>query len=187
MVSRSLEAGNTIMPPTDSITNGKSSVWAAPARCASRSASLPGTAEACGVKESRPPPTVTATFALAAFTAPVAAPVRSAMKMTASIATNSTVPCRNSAVGSIATAPSTAGRPAQIVSATRSTATNAATKPANVSVTCAPYRSRLGTNASTRTPATATPKTMSIGLSRKYSMLGVGRVIGAILRLGRPS
>ncbi len=49
-----LPEGNTIMPPTDSIASGKSSVWVAPARSAWRSASLPGTAEACGVNESSP-------------------------------------------------------------------------------------------------------------------------------------
>ncbi len=38
---RGRRPGNTIMPPTDSIASGKSSVWVAPARSAWRSASLP--------------------------------------------------------------------------------------------------------------------------------------------------
>ena len=106
MVNRSLDAGKTIMPPTDSIASGKSSVWAAPARSASRSASLSGTADACGVKESNPPraPTVT----LVVVTLVLTACVRSAMKMTAMMATNSRVPCRNRAGRSMATAPKTA-------------------------------------------------------------------------------
>ena len=42
------------MPPTASIVSGNTSVWLAPARSASCSAALSGTAEACGVKESKP-------------------------------------------------------------------------------------------------------------------------------------
>jgi hypothetical protein len=127
-----LEAGNTIMPPTDSVSSGKSSVCAAPARCASRSASLPGTADAWGVNESRPAaPTETLLSALAW--------VRSATKITASTATSSTVPCRNSVGRSIATAPSTALRPeADSERLTSTTATNAAIRPPRASVTWVP-------------------------------------------------
>ena len=54
MVSRSLAAGKTSMPPTASIVSGNTSVWLAPARSASCSAALSGTADACGVKASNP-------------------------------------------------------------------------------------------------------------------------------------
>ena len=124
------------MPPTDSISSGKSSVCAAPARSASRSASLPGTADACGVNESRPPEPATPAFKATLLS--TLACVRSAMKMTASTATSSTVPCRYSVGRSMATAPSTALRPdAGIDSATSTSAKNAATKPPTASVTWA--------------------------------------------------
>ncbi len=186
MVNRSLAAGNTIMPPTESVSSGKISVCAAPARCASRSASLPGTAEACGVKESSPPlPAATAVLVWAA----TRWALRSAMKMTAITATSNTVPCKNSVGRSTAIDPSTARRPVTgIDRATTMSAMNAATNPLRASVTCAPYRSRRGRNASASTPTTAMPKTMSIGHSRKYSMLGLGKIIRVVLRLsgGRP-
>lgn len=48
MVSRSSEAGNSSMPATANMVSGNTSVCATPARVATRSATLPGTAEACG-------------------------------------------------------------------------------------------------------------------------------------------
>jgi hypothetical protein len=51
------------------------------------------------------------------------------------------------------------------LTATRTTARKAPTRPTMVIATCTAYRLVLGTNASTRTPMRANPKTTSSGSS----------------------
>ena len=109
MVSRSSAAGNSSIPPTANIVSGNTSVCITPALVASFSATLPATAEACGVN------------------APVRAPWlsdsdpvrmrRSAISRMPRTPTSRIVPCRNSAGASTATAPSdrgVAGRAVQL-------------------------------------------------------------------------
>ena len=55
MVSRSSAAGNSSMPPMANMVSGNTSVCTMPALVATFSATLPATAEACGVNASRPP------------------------------------------------------------------------------------------------------------------------------------
>ena len=54
IVSRSSAAGNSSIPPMANSVSGNTSVCITPALAASFSATLPTTAEACGVNESRP-------------------------------------------------------------------------------------------------------------------------------------
>src|SRR5207302_844005 len=55
IVSRSCAAGKSSMPPIANIVSGKTSVCANPEDTATRSAGLPGSAEACAVNASPPP------------------------------------------------------------------------------------------------------------------------------------
>ncbi len=89
--------------------------------------------------------------------------------------TRAMVPCKNNAGASSTTEPSTAGLPGVPCSsrASNATATTAATKPPSARVTCTRYRAARGRKASTSTPATPIPNTISMGESRPYSMLGV--------------
>ncbi len=104
------------MPPIAKSANGKTSVCVTPALAASRSASLPGTAEARGVKASTPrAPTETDSADAAARSSP-----RSATSSADSSDTHRTVPCRNSVGPSIATDPTAADClvPASAITAT---------------------------------------------------------------------
>ena len=92
----------------------------APAVAASRSATLPGTADGCGANESVPGTSRAGAFSTS----------RSAISSTARIATSTIVPCRNSVGPSIATDPTAA---TERVPASSTTATNAATRPPSVS------------------------------------------------------
>jgi hypothetical protein len=58
------------------------------------------------------------------------------------------------------------------VAATTIVMMNAATSEPSASTRCTARRNGRGTNASTRTPTTAAVKTISIGASWPYSMLG---------------
>ena len=55
MISRSLAAGNSIIPDTANSISGKTSVCSSPRVEASRSASVPGSADAWPAKASTPP------------------------------------------------------------------------------------------------------------------------------------
>ena len=157
MVSRSLDAGNSIMPPTANSVSGKISVCMAPVTRPSRSSGLPGGAAAC------------ATNGLLAG---------SAMSSTLTKARTTIVPWMNRVGRSTPTAPIAATWPelplAKILpdAATTMVSTNATTRAARVSMSWRLRRRSRGANASTRTPVTAAPNTTSIGESWPYSMLG---------------
>ena len=87
MVSRSLDAGNSSIPPSDNSSSGYTSVCTRPSREALASSGEPGVVEACAVN------------------AVESGLVSSAMVNTASKAKTRIVPCRNSAGPSITTAP----------------------------------------------------------------------------------
>ena len=101
MVSRSPEAGKSIMPPMANMVSGNTSVCMIAALIATCSVTLPGTAEACGVNACKPdeadPPVR-----------------RSAMSRTPITATARMAPCRNSAGRSTVTEPMTACWPVPI-------------------------------------------------------------------------
>ena len=103
------------------MVSGKISVWAMPAFVASFSVTLPGTADAMGVKASSPPAPSSASTSEAIR--------RSAISSVPRRPTISRVPCRNRAGLSTATAPITALRPIDEPSPIHSitTATSAAT------------------------------------------------------------
>ena len=88
------------------------------------------------------------------------------------------VPWMNRVGRSTATAPAAATCPAPppakmlLDAATRMVRMNAAPRPPNASTRCRPRRAGRGANASTSTPASAAPKTTSIGASWLYSMCG---------------
>ena len=110
------------------MVSGNTSVWMTPALVANRSATSPGTAEACGVKPSRPrcPPSASAS----------AGTRRSAISRMPSTPTSRMVPCKNSAGASMTTAPITAERPTAppMSRANSTTATSAAASPPRLSV-----------------------------------------------------
>ena len=173
MVSRSSAAGNSSMPPMANSVSGNTSVCMMPALVASFSATLPATADACGVNASRPP-----ALRLGVRGAGMR---RSAISRMPRTPTSRMVPCRNSAGASTATAPITAVRPTLPCRsrASATTATNAATSPPRLSTTERRSAAARGRNASTSTPTTATPNTISMGDSSPYSTLGVGSFIFA--------
>ena len=157
MVSRSFEAGKSIIPPTANSVSGKISVCMIPAARPSRSSWLPG---------------------VAAATAANGLLLVSPMSSTLTKASTTIVPWMNRVGRSTATAPSAAtcpGLPAAYrlcIAATTIVRMNAATRDPRVRTRCAARREERGANASTRTPTTAAPKTTSIGASWPYSMLG---------------
>ena len=157
MVSRSFAAGKSIMPPTANSVSGKISVCMIPAARPSRSSWLPGGAAA---------------------TAANGLLLVSPMSSTLTSARITMVPWMNRVGRSTATAPWAAtcpGLPATYrlcVAATTIVRMNAASRDPSVRTSCAARRDERGANASTRTPATAAPKTTSIGASWLYSMLG---------------
>ena len=165
-----MDAGNSNMPPIANIARGNTSVCATPASMASFSATLPGVVDACGVNESmrRSAPD------------PVTAMVRSASSAIAGIDTSTMVPCRKRVGPSIATAPDIADAS---VPARPRIAASAATSPARARLRCVIRRARSGTNASTRTPSTATENTINIGASKPYCTSGV--VIADLLNCRR--
>ena len=157
MVSRSLEAGNSIMPPTANSVSGKISVCMLPAARPSRSSGLPGVAAACAAN---------------------GLSLVSAMSSTLTKASTSMVPWMNSVGRSTATAPIAATWPGLPLAyscaceATTIVRMNAAASEPSASTRCTARRAGRGVNASTSTPATAAPKTTSIGESCPNSMLG---------------
>ncbi len=158
MVSRSLAAGNSSIPPTANRVSGKISVCMAPVTSPSRSSWLPGGAAAW------------ATNGLLLV---------SAMSSTLTKARTRIVPWMNRVGRSTATAPAAATWPGLPWSKIESDAitmvsTNAAASEPRVSTSWTARRSERGVKASTRTPTTAAPKTTSIGASWPYSMCGAG-------------
>ncbi len=197
IVSRSPHAGNSIIPPTASKARGKTSVVTAPARVASNSASVLGTEAPEGVNMSAstpPPPGPPRVIASSPPPTPASLRIvtgattrssrRSAMNPTAMTAMISSRPCRYSAGRSITTAPDIANSPfapsCVCATATAIRAPNPTTNPPSASESCRAYRSLRGAKASTRTPTTPTPKTMSIGARDAYSTLGVSMAASVI-------
>ena len=167
MVSRSLDAGNSSMPPTANRVSGKISVWKAPVTRPSRSSGLPGG---------------TAAWAANGLL------LVSAMSSTLTKARTRIVPWMNRVGRSIATAPAAAmwpGLPSlkMLNEVTTMVSTNAAASEPRVITSWTGRRSGRGVKASTRMPTTAAPNTTSIGDSWPYSMLG-GVIAPATLLAG---
>ena len=150
MVSRSFEAGKSIIPPTANSVSGKISVCMMPAARPSRSSWLPG---------------------VAAATAANGLWLVSPMSSTLTKASTRMVPWMNRVGRSTATAPSTATCPGLplayrlCVEATTMVRMNAAASDPRDRIRCVVRREQRGANASTRTPATAARKTTSMGAS----------------------
>ena len=100
IVNRSSAAPKIIMPANANIISGKISVCATTALAATFSATLPGTAAACGVKPSSPPPAE-------------AGMRRSAASSTPRMPINSNSPCKNRAGRSTASEPTAALLPGE--------------------------------------------------------------------------
>jgi hypothetical protein len=166
IVSRSFAAGNSSIPPIANSVSGKISVWKIPATRPSRSSALPGVAAAC-----------------AANGLLLESPIRSMLAK----ASTRIVPWMNKVGRSTAIAPIAAMWPglpsAKIlcVPAITIVMMNAAASAPRARTRCTVRRNGRGTNASTRTPTTAAAKTISIGASWLYSMLG-----GLIVPLALP-
>ncbi len=168
MVSRSLDAGNSSMPPTANRVSGKISVWKAPVTRPSRSSGLPGGAAAWAANGLL---------------------LVSAMSSTLTNARTRIVPWMNSVGRSIATAPAAATWPAlpplkMLNEAATMVSTKAARIEPRVITSWTVRRSGRGVKASTRMAATAAPNTTSIGESWPYSMLG-GLIVPVVVTAAR--
>jgi hypothetical protein len=167
IVIRSLDAGKSSIPPTANISSGYTSVCSRPLTNAWRSLSLPGIAAAWPENAESPPSSE-----------------RSANRNVPAIASNRISPQTKAVGPSMATVPPRASRPYAVVSPTalrsiaiQTVAASAATRPPRVRTSWAVKRRARGKKASTSTPAHATPKTISMGSSWAYSMVGLTKVM----------
>ncbi len=152
IVSRSLAATKSIIPPTANSSRGQISVCSQPAVVKSRSSSEPGTVEARGAKAS-----------------PAGSTLRSAMKSAAMAPTTSTTPCRKRAGPSAAYAPDMT---TSKVPSASTTATKAAISAAGTRTRWIRRRERRGAKASTSTPTAAVPSTIATGAMIAQSIVG---------------
>ena len=152
IVSRSFDDGNSIMPPIANMSSGKTSVCVTFSATSSCSCWVPGATEPAGAK---PPPS---------------SRLRSAATSTPGMASTRIAPWRKSAGPSTAIAPITATPRSPAITISE---ISAATSPAMDRPSWVSWRNVRGMNASRSTPRTATPNTMSIGASSRYSTDGV--------------
>src|SRR5512133_825180 len=159
MVIKSLEAGKSIIPNTANSARGNTSVCSTRLRIASRSATVPGTAAACGAK------TLVVSILVSANVSSDAA-----LKMSRIVHMKYVGPSSASEL----TATTASSPDAQF----NTVVTNARAKDTKLMRSCTTRQISRGATASAKTPKQAPAKITKTGASRPYSIFGAVICIG---------